>query len=291
MTKCNYFGLKDDPKTALDFPSFGNYCHHANPAASPNTAHQKAYCLSENHKSCPVFLLSETGPLPRDAAVIDNESNVRENFSYRILGGFLILLAIGLVGAWVVFGNSSSAIAIPEGTISVHSTNPIFDENSGSLQSTGPTGTLDLTRAACPPPDGSIRYTVAPNDSIFQLSLTFEVKVVDLLSANCLGDGSVIQAGEILYIPPKRTSTPTKPAYVSPTATTGITPFYTPTETREVQAKPPNPQPTNTPVPVVPTDVPEPPTPTSPPPPTSPPEQPPPEPPPPEPPPPEPPPP
>jgi LysM repeat protein len=274
MAKCNYFGLKDDPNTALDFASYGNYCHNASPAASPNTAHQKAFCLSENHKSCPVFRLVEKRPLPKDVAVVDNKLNLRENFSYRILGGVFILLTIGLLGAWVILGNSSAAIAVPEGTIYVQTKSLFGDGNNDSLSPGGPSATMNLTRAACTPPDGSVPYTVVLNDSIFQISLAFEVKVVDLLSANCMNEDSDILAGETLYIPPLRTSTPTRAPYVSPTKTVGITPYLSPTSTREFQAKPPTPrpQPTNSPVPA-PTDVPEEPTPTSPPPPpTSPPD-------------------
>ena len=119
----DYFGLKDNPKTTLDFASYGNYCHHAFPAAPPNTAHQKAFCLTENHTSCPVFRLTEKRPLPEEVAVVDGFSKFRENFSYRIIGGIFLLFAIGLTAAIAIFGNSSSATAIPEGTRFVLATN------------------------------------------------------------------------------------------------------------------------------------------------------------------------
>ena len=275
MAKCSYFGLKDNPKATLDFASYGNYCYHAVPAAPPKNSHQNAFCLFENHKTCPVFRLNEKRPLPENVAVIDNRSKYRENFSYQIIGGIFLLFAIALTAAMVILGDSSSlATIIPEGVQFVVATNPIGVIDGSSTSTTEPSPTANLTRAACHPPDGSVPYTVEPFDSIFQLSLTFEIKVVDLLAANCMREDTNLQAGEIIYIPLKRTYTPTKPPIIILSATTGITPFTTSTPTREIESKPPTPipQPSRTPVPEPPTEVPPPPTPTSPPPPTSPPE-------------------
>jgi hypothetical protein len=63
---CPFLGIKEDPSTVIAFPSIFNLCNLAEPRAAPAIVHQKAFCLVEAHKTCPVFLKKEIGPLPRD---------------------------------------------------------------------------------------------------------------------------------------------------------------------------------------------------------------------------------
>jgi hypothetical protein len=49
---CPFLGLKDDPATALSFPSSHNRCFHARPALPVKLEFQRAYCLEINHTSC-----------------------------------------------------------------------------------------------------------------------------------------------------------------------------------------------------------------------------------------------
>src|SRR5690242_11597996 len=61
---CPFLGLKDDPTTALDFPSQGNFCHHSQPASPVKGAHQQQFCLTAEHTACPMFLAAHPIPLP-----------------------------------------------------------------------------------------------------------------------------------------------------------------------------------------------------------------------------------
>jgi len=274
MSKCTYLGLQDDPKTALEFASDGNFCHHALPAAPPNPGHQKAFCLSNEHISCPVFLLSEKRPLPKDVIFHDYKRNLNKKVVYRgiLLAILFVLLAAALVGAWGLKGILSTPIVVPEGTIRVTSIQPplvIVTNRSISPTSPGPptnpTSTLIPTVSDCTPPDGWILYTVIPTDSIFRLSLIFGISVTELLSVNCLGDDIILRPGDQIYVPSFLTSTPAIDTQ-SPTPTDTLQPKPT---------SPPRPRPTfpirptrtsppaNTPTPVIPTSTPPPPSPTT----------------------------
>lgn len=218
MSRCSYLGLQDDPKTALEFASDGNFCHHALPAAPPNPAHQKRFCLSSEHTSCPVFLLTNQGPLPNDIILPGYRQRLNISLVYRgIL--LLILLAILVIALGAVSGLkgiSPSPSLMPEETIVVPSIRPELVVVTGSSPlptppglSVRPTKPLNSTISDCIPPDGWTLYTVIPTNSIFRLSLIFGISVIDLQSANCLGDDSILRPGDQIYLPPSQTSTPT----------------------------------------------------------------------------------
>ena len=101
--------------------------------------------------------------------------------------------------------------------------------------------TTDLTRQACPKPEGWVTYTVKPTDSLVRLSMVYGVTLEVLLKANCMTEDTLVKSGERIYVPG-----------MTPTPTFTITP--TPTRTRKyippTSTPPPyNPPPaTNTPV-------------------------------------------
>jgi hypothetical protein len=268
MTRCSYLGLQEDPTTALDFPSDGNFCQHALPAAPPSPAHQKAFCLSEQHISCPVFLLAEKRPLPEDAAFINNKPIQPKNSVYQLPVVLLLLIVATLGSFFAITGRPSPARVLAESNALLESA-PTFDVLTGSSLSanssdsmTEPTGTLNSTRIACPPPAGWELYTVIPTDSIYRLGLIFGISVTELEKANCL-ENAILRPGDQIYVPsiPTRTPLPTstpRPRYI---------PFYSPTpEEEEVKpnppasvpptAVPPTALPINTPIPAVPTSPP-----------------------------------
>jgi hypothetical protein len=63
---CPYLGLKEDPSTALGYPTIMNFCNRASPPQPPTTVHQRAFCLAEAHQACRVFLSQQRGPLPKE---------------------------------------------------------------------------------------------------------------------------------------------------------------------------------------------------------------------------------
>jgi hypothetical protein len=284
MSGCIYLGLQDDPETVLQFVSDGNFCHHASPAATPKPAHQKAFCLTNKHISCPVFLLTEKRPLPADIIFHDYKPNFIGKVVFRgVLLAILLVLVTAAIGRAV---GSKGVVSIPsemlKGTISATSTQLPLVVSTGSMISptssilpVTPTATLNSTDPACTTPEGWILYTLLPTDSILRLSLSLGISVTDLQSANCLEDDRVVRPGDQIYIPYLPTSTPT-PGIQSPTPTATLQPeptssprplpsyTYTPmAPTKEPKPKPPSPMPppSDTPAPVVPTSSPPPPSP------------------------------
>lgn len=53
----------------------------------------------------------------------------------------------------------------------------------------------------CGPPPGWVEYVVLPGDSLFQLSVAFDVSVEEIQLANCLGSSTSLQAGTIIFMP------------------------------------------------------------------------------------------
>jgi len=93
------------------------------------------------------------------------------------------------------------------------------------------------TPIPCGPPPLWVTYTVRPGDTLYRLSVAYGVTVSQLQSANCLGNSTLIMAGQILYVPPGPTRTPvtsptkTPTPTVSPVASGTATWTETPTST------------------------------------------------------------
>jgi LysM repeat protein len=77
---------------------------------------------------------------------------------------------------------------------------------------------------SCGPYRGWVLYTVQPGDNLFKLSQAFGVSVYQLQQANCL-QGTLIQAGNRIYVPNIATRTPVIAPTDSPTPT--LTPSRT----------------------------------------------------------------
>lgn len=94
----------------------------------------------------------------------------------------------------------------------------------------------------CFPPSGWKPYVVQPGDTLYSLAARFRTTVQAIMQANCL-NRYYLYAGEVLYLPPLPTPTPTR----RPTPTLTSTPYLTPTITLTPTGTP-SPEPT-TPVP------------------------------------------
>ena len=83
------------------------------------------------------------------------------------------------------------------------------------------------TPLPCGRPYGWIVHIVQTGDTLYRLSLTYGISVVELQQANCMGSSTLLHVGQILYIPPWAARTPW------PTASAAVTPTATPTNTPE----------------------------------------------------------
>jgi hypothetical protein len=91
---CPFLGLRDDPATALSFPSSHTRCFHARPALPVKLEYQRTYCLAINHTSCEEYYHEPDNPLPPEMRFIGG-SGLREKLGKA--GVWFILLAVVVV--------------------------------------------------------------------------------------------------------------------------------------------------------------------------------------------------
>lgn len=275
---CPHLGLKDDPKTALGFPSEGNFCHHLSPSIPVRRDHQQKYCLSTGYHTCPVFIQPE-----KEAAfhVLDMALTRRRQITLlKYAGAFLLLIV--MFGVIIEVGKSLIRANVNPGYSTTNETrdpaeNPAAVSSPSNLmifanpeitrtpfmpvttREEAPTPSSSLS--GCNAPPNWVQYTIKPTDSLFRLGLVFGISISELQMGNCLGERSILQPGEIIYVPMPPTITPTA------TLMTSLTPLpqrpYQPRPTQTPRpASPPEPvaKPSNTQVPtIVPTPTPSPP--------------------------------
>jgi LysM repeat protein len=101
-----------------------------------------------------------------------------------------------------------------------------------ALNST-PTTTLtsSSTSSVCGPPDGWVKYTIQRNDTLFVLSVRYDVSVPDLQAANCLGTNTLLVTGQTIYVPFLIFASPTLTKTVIQEIQTAIQPANTKTST------------------------------------------------------------
>ncbi|MCS7251063.1 MAG: LysM peptidoglycan-binding domain-containing protein [Anaerolineae bacterium] len=123
-----------------------------------------------------------------------------------------------------------------------------------------PTPTPNLT--PCGPPADWILYTVQPGETLYRLSVRFQVPLYLLMQANCLSSPT-LAAGQRLYVPPLGTPTftplpspPPPPPLPAPSPSPTATPTMTPEPTTPPAATPTS-TPTMTPT-ILPTETPSP---------------------------------
>ena len=242
---CPYLGLRDDPKTVLDFPSEGNFCHRARPVAPVSRSHQQDFCLCPEHINCPVFRRTEEAPLPDELISPVHLQFQKQKVIYG--SAFLMLAAIILIVLMIFWKNTRSVDGAGVGQFT--ETNELAEGTSALVFNPIPvnleTGTIALTPLTpaaatilasssgtpCDTPAGWIVYSVKPTDSIFRLSLVFGVSVADLQKGNCLGEETVIRPGQQIYVPNPPTSTPTSTLTPTQTRRPNITATLKPTRT------------------------------------------------------------
>jgi hypothetical protein len=216
---CPHLGLRDDPNTALRFPSEGNYCNHARPTAPVDRAYQSGYCLTGRHTACPVYQLRQRRPLPRAiAAPLPHNAPAQRSLWVSFVPLVVVILALllrSLGGAAALLrsialpGFGEAALAQPStGQMnlfgSLLNVPPGDGEPFRLFGTASPTPTdapLPVTGGTCAAPEGWGTYTVQPTDSLYRLSTLFGVTVDALQAANCLTLGASLRPGSLVYVP------------------------------------------------------------------------------------------
>jgi LysM repeat protein len=99
-TMCPHIGLKDDPATSLGYPSAWNYCHRAKPIAVAGLDHQRTYCLTATHVTCPVFLKPESSPMPAELQAPDNGLGRGRRTLWVTVSALVVLAVLVVVVVW-----------------------------------------------------------------------------------------------------------------------------------------------------------------------------------------------
>ena len=97
--QCPHLGLRDDPTTALAYPSDWNFCYRAKPASSIRISHQEQACLDHRFVDCPVFQNALMGAMPSE---LRGNRKLRARGEARGRGGPRTILWIILLAALVL---------------------------------------------------------------------------------------------------------------------------------------------------------------------------------------------
>ncbi len=115
---CPYLGQQEDPSTSLAFPSAWNYCHKAKQPESVSADHQRAFCLTVNFISCPVYEQKEAIRLPHDLRGGGPAGFFQSNaVRWALAISILALLAVFLIVRNERFGNMLSIPKNPQAAV------------------------------------------------------------------------------------------------------------------------------------------------------------------------------
>ena len=114
LDACPYLGLLEDPRTTLAFPHVANHCQGLPIPVEVDLAHQRAYCLSTQYKSCHLYKQSEI--LPGSMESFAGKGRFATRVSRRTVGIMasvlmLLLILAATVVWWPLPGESMQDVA------------------------------------------------------------------------------------------------------------------------------------------------------------------------------------
>ena len=178
---CPFLGLKDDPATALSFPSSHNRCFHARPALPVKLEFQRAYCLEINHTSCEEYNRAPDKPLPSNLRFVGG-SGLREKFGKAGVWILIIVLIVVVLIAWQVlsrgllgFGNPGQSPGVIEPAFSTNVENQTLPIVTTQVQDT-PTPTIFVTTTSTFPIQTFAPTEVSPH--VLETPIGVEHKLV-----------------------------------------------------------------------------------------------------------------
>jgi hypothetical protein len=102
--RCPYLGLKDDPETALGYPSIWNCCHNVKPVIPPIEEHQLRVCLTHKYDVCPAFHAGKKRTLPKELRMLEMGKSkhiaIIQWISICLILGFILMGSLVLSGRW-----------------------------------------------------------------------------------------------------------------------------------------------------------------------------------------------
>lgn len=97
---CKFLGLKTDPRSLASYPSVSNCCYGCLPEAVPSLVHQREFCLTPQHKDCPVFTAENPIAMPAD---FSHKINAKSNSNFGFFAGIVVVgILLGLIASTFV---------------------------------------------------------------------------------------------------------------------------------------------------------------------------------------------
>lgn len=105
LKRCPYLGSADDPETAALYPSPAGHCYRARPHEAVDLEHQEQFCLTEQHRTCPVLAQTTPGRLPkplrRKGSYQYQYVSEMEQSRWRSALAWLLLAFLGVTVVWL----------------------------------------------------------------------------------------------------------------------------------------------------------------------------------------------
>ncbi len=265
---CPFLGLKNDPKTCLIYADPRNICHHVQKKAPPKLSYQSEICLSTGwQENCVLYKDKSPEVLPPHI-ISSRYERMRRRKNLRLIlavSGILLGVLILILVLQFLFNQQKQQYqSFEQQTREFLGIEPINPSDEIPIIRTFTP--QSIAESACEIDPDWISYTVKPTDSIFRISLLYNISVETILAANCLGDETYITPHQVIYIPISPSPTPTNTATVTATKRIIVLPTATENPPKAATRPPPtatsipptatNPPPTATQVPPSPTTIP-----------------------------------
>jgi hypothetical protein len=157
---CPYLGLRDDPETALYYPSPLNHCYRAKPATPVKSEYQGTCCLTATHSECRVYQKDPGFPLPPDLRNRQHGSAQRKRSKVRL---WVILFVLVVIGLMVWQSLSSGLLRFAGWEHSNGETVPVLLTETGDpTPPVAPTLVQDTSTPTFLPPSPSPTWTSTP---------------------------------------------------------------------------------------------------------------------------------
>lgn len=184
--RCHNLGLRDDPETALGFPSSWNCCHHAKPVSPPNLEHQRNFCLTREFANCPVYSAEQKRSLPKELRIAEPATRLKKTGRWiAVLAIILLLIGSGLIfsGYWSPPWAEKLSIpgwisrAKPEET-ETYTNIPVIETDTPTIPATPNMPTEDLASTTQIEP-ASARHCAYPLETLIGMEGQFLVHQVE----------------------------------------------------------------------------------------------------------------
>ncbi len=99
---CPYRGLLRDPETRLIYPSEATHCFKATPPGPVSQTHQASYCLTPQHRMCPVYQALQPTALPDEVLGVAPAAG-RWRWLWLLAALALVVLVGGVFVGWLMW--------------------------------------------------------------------------------------------------------------------------------------------------------------------------------------------